>query len=286
MTKSLKKQKPDRFQSKHAILVEGRDDLEFIVSFLKKLEIDDKIYVHEVGGISGIFGSDDRSLKMIIKHSHFKKNVRNLAIIFDEDGKKNRFEKIIKDIEKLNKENDDINFIILNGGITLSSKSTKPITISISIDLLKPDLETLILKSLDNKKYEEIIEKPEGPPLDKDKEKEYIKKPLDDELNMGTILSRLDGIGNYNGLIIIATTNCKDSLSPALYRYGRLDPIFFDYAKQKDIINMIESHFKINLELEQKEKIIKESTFSQSYIRSILDNNYDIENILLTFSIK
>ena len=158
MTKSLKKQKLDRFQSKHAILVEGRDDLEFIVSFLKKLEIDDKIYVHEVGGISGIFGSDDRSLKMIIKDSNFKKNVRNLAIIFDEDGEKNRFKEIIKDIEKLNKENNDINFIILNGGITLSSKSTKPITISISIDLLKPDLETLILKSLDNKKYEEIIE--------------------------------------------------------------------------------------------------------------------------------
>lgn len=157
MTKSLKKQRPDPFQYKHAILVEGKDDLEFIVSFLKKLEIDDKIYVHEVGGISGIFGSGDKSLRMIIKDSNFKKNVRNLAIIFDEDGEKNRFKEIIKDIEKLNKENNDINFIILNGGITLSSKSTKPITISISIDLLKPDLETLILKSLDNKEYKEIL---------------------------------------------------------------------------------------------------------------------------------
>jgi len=150
--------KPERFCHPHAIFVEGKDDLEFIVSFLKKLEIDDKIYVHEVGGKSGIFGSSDKSLKMIIKDSNFKKNVRNLAIIFDEDGKKDRFKEIIKDIEKLNKENDDINFMILNGDITLSSKSTKPITISISIDLLKPDLETLILKSLDNKEYEEIIE--------------------------------------------------------------------------------------------------------------------------------
>lgn len=158
MTKSLKKQKPDPFQYKHTILVEGRDDLEFIVSFLKKLEIDDKIHVHEVGGISGIFGSSDKSLKMIIKDSNFKKNVRNLAIIFDEDAKKNRLKEIIKDIEKLNKENDDINFVILNGDITLSSKSTKPITISISIDLIKPDLETLILKSLHNKEFKEIIE--------------------------------------------------------------------------------------------------------------------------------
>lgn len=158
MKKNLKNLiRPDKFQFNNAILVEGKDDLEFIVSFLKKLKIDDKIYVHEVGGISGIFGSGDKSLKMIIKDSNFKKNVRNLAIIFDEDGEKNRFKEIIRDIEKLNKENDDINFVILNGDITLSSKSTKPITISISIDLFKPDLESLILKSLDNKEYEEIL---------------------------------------------------------------------------------------------------------------------------------
>ena len=158
MKKNLKNPiKPDKFQFNNAILVEGKDDLEFVVSFLKKLKIDDKIYVHEVGGISGIFGSSDKSLKMIIKDSNFKKNVRNLAIIFDEDGEKNRFKEIIRDIEKLNKENDDINFVILNGDISLSSKSTKPITISISIDLFKPDLESLILKSLDNKEYEEIL---------------------------------------------------------------------------------------------------------------------------------
>ena len=155
MTKSLKKQRPDSFQFKHAILVEGKDDLEFIVSFLKKMEIDDKIYVHEVGGKSGIFGSGVESLKMLIKDGNFKKNVRNLAIIFDEDGEKNRHKEIIKDIEKLNKENEDINFVILNN--PSRSKSTKPITISISIDLLKPDLESLILKSFDNKEYKEIL---------------------------------------------------------------------------------------------------------------------------------
>lgn len=149
--------KPDPFQFKHAILVEGKDDLEFIVSFLKKLKIDDKIYVHEVGGKSGILGSDDRSLKMCTKVSYFKKNVKNLAIIFDEDGEKKRLKEIIKDLEKLNKESEDINFVILNKDITLSSKSTKPISISISIELFKPDLESLILKSLDNEEYKEIL---------------------------------------------------------------------------------------------------------------------------------
>jgi hypothetical protein len=155
MKNSSKSPKHDLFQFKHAILVEGKDDLEFIVSFLKKLEIDDKIYVHEVGGKSGIFGSGVKSLKMLIKDGNFKKNVRNLAIIFDEDGEKNRHKEIIKDIEKLNKENEDINFVILNN--PSRSKSTKPITISISIDLLKPDLESLILKSFDNKEYKEIL---------------------------------------------------------------------------------------------------------------------------------
>ena len=42
------------------------------------------------------------------------------------------------------------------------------------------------------------------------KTQECLNKKIDDELNLGTILSRTDGIGNYNGLIIVATTNCKD----------------------------------------------------------------------------
>ena len=126
------------------------------------------------------------------------------------------------------------------------------------------------------RKFEEITVENKadiGPPI-LEKEKEYLKKPIDDELNMGTILSRLDGIGNYNGLIIIATTNCKDSLSPALYRYGRLDPVFFDYARKKDIVDMIERHFNMSLNNEQKD-LISENTLSisQSYIRSILDSN-------------
>lgn len=79
------------------------------------------------------------------------------------------------------------------------------------------------------------------------------KKP--DELSLGTILSRFDGIGSYNGLIIIATTNHKDKLPESLYRNGRLDPLFFGYARKIDIINMIEKYYEIKMTEIQKEKI-------------------------------
>lgn len=67
----------------------------------------------------------------------------------------------------------------------------------------------------------------------------FVKDSNKDKLNLGSILSRLDGIGNYDGIVIIATTNFKNKLSPALYRHGRLEPIYFDYARKIDIVNMI-----------------------------------------------
>ena len=163
MKKNLKNPiKPDRFQFNNAILVEGKDDLEFIVSFLKKLEIDDKIYVHEVGGNKGILGVDQRSLHNSIKDSNFKKYVKNLAIIFDGDGKKDKFKEIVKDLEQLNKKNEDINFIIPKVEVKneINKKpilSPKPISITTSIYLFEQDLESLILKTFDNNKYRQIL---------------------------------------------------------------------------------------------------------------------------------
>ena len=105
------------------------------------------------------------------------------------------------------------------------------------------------------------------------KAQECLNKKLDDELNLGTILSRTDGIGNYNGLILVATTNCKDKLSPALYRYGRLDPVYFDYARKIDIIEMIEEHYNVELTDEDKNLIPdRENKISQAYIRCLLDD--------------
>lgn len=75
-------------------------------------------------------------------------------------------------------------------------------------------------------------------------------KPTD-AICLGTLLSRLDGVGSYNGIIIVATTNCIDQLSPAIYRHGRLNPVQFDYMKQSDMIKMIENFYSTQLTDEQ-----------------------------------
>ncbi len=62
-------------------------------------------------------------------------------------------------------------------------------------------------------------------------------------LSLGTILSKLDGIGNYNGLITIATTNNIGNLDPALYRDMRLTPFEFKKLRKIDIINIIKTYF-------------------------------------------
>jgi hypothetical protein len=90
--------------------------------------------------------------------------------------------------------------------------------------------------------------------------KEYMsmdscKPNTDDTINLGTLLSRLDGIGNYDGLITIATTNCKDKLDSALKRPGRLEPIFFDYASKSNIIDIIENNYQVKLSEEQIQRL-------------------------------
>ncbi len=76
-----------------------------------------------------------------------------------------------------------------------------------------------------------------------------------DSICLGTLLSRLDGVGSYNGVIIVATTNCIDQLSPAIYRHGRLNPVQFDYMSQTDMIKMIEAFYDVALTDEQIAKL-------------------------------
>lgn len=83
----------------------------------------------------------------------------------------------------------------------------------------------------------------------------FISKNKSDELSLGTILSRFDGIGSYSGLIIIATTNNINKLPDSLYRCGRLDPLYFDFANKMDIIKMIEKYYEIDLTEKQKNRI-------------------------------
>lgn len=77
-------------------------------------------------------------------------------------------------------------------------------------------------------------------------EHDNVKKTTDQKLNLGTLLSKLDGIGNYNGLIVIGTTNYIDKLDPALYRELRLTPIKFDKLRKEDCIKIIQSYFGSN----------------------------------------
>lgn len=62
-------------------------------------------------------------------------------------------------------------------------------------------------------------------------------------INIGTLLSKFDGISNYNGKIIIATTNNKDKINPAICRPQRLTPIYFTYCRKIDIESIINKFF-------------------------------------------
>lgn len=110
---------------------------------------------------------------------------------------------------------------------------------------------------------------------------------LDTEsINLGTFLSRLDGIGNYDGLIMIATTNHLDKLDPAIYREMRLTPYYFDYLRQIDIRNMIEKYFETKLSNElidmlpdRKDKITPAKL--RHIIQDFIHENDNINKIII-----
>jgi hypothetical protein len=77
----------------------------------------------------------------------------------------------------------------------------------------------------------------------------------DDQISLGTILSRLDGVGSYNGLVIIATTNHIQKLPKEIYRHGRLNPVYFDYLTQDQATEMIETFYNTNLTPSQKAQV-------------------------------
>ena len=81
-----------------------------------------------------------------------------------------------------------------------------------------------------------------------------ISQPSD--LNLGSLLSQFDGIGNSNnnGLLTIATTNHLHLLDPALYRDGRLNLYNLENASTVDIVNMFEKRYaKISFEIKNND---------------------------------
>ena len=64
-----------------------------------------------------------------------------------------------------------------------------------------------------------------------------------------SLLSALDGIGNYDNMIIIATTNKEIKDFPeALVRPGRLTPIFIDYIDDASLQKMVRHYFGNDIE--------------------------------------
>lgn len=107
---------------------------------------------------------------------------------------------------------------------------------------------------------------------------------LADAICLGTLLSRLDGVGSYNGIIIVATTNCIEQLSPAIYRHGRLNPIEFGYMKQSDIIKMIETFYGMQLTDDQIVKLpMQEHQITPASMRHYLEQNIDAMPRLIEF---
>jgi len=114
---------------------------------------------------------------------------------------------------------------------------------------------------------------------------EYCKVTSKDKLSFGTLLSRLDGIGNYYGLIMIATTNSIKNIDESLYRDGRLSLIKFNYASINDIKNIIEYYYSEPLDSNLIEKLkILDNKISHAKLRYRLEeftNPIELINNLL-----
>jgi hypothetical protein len=106
----------------------------------------------------------------------------------------------------------------------------------------------------------------------------------EDQITLGSILSRLDGVGSYNGMIIIATTNHIDKLPEQIYRHGRLNPVYFDYLSTAHTQKMIEQFYNTELTLEQKNKLPPPTyKLAPSALRQYIEQHIDDLPALLNF---
>lgn len=95
-------------------------------------------------------------------------------------------------------------------------------------------------------------------------------------LNVGALLSKFDGICNYNGSTLIATTNHKDKLDPALCREMRLTPLYFTYSRQQDAINIIEKFFDNKITDENK-YLIRDRHMTPAKLTFLCEKHEDME---------
>ncbi len=106
-------------------------------------------------------------------------------------------------------------------------------------------------------------------------ESEYAPHETTNKLNLATLLSKLDGIGNYNGLIIVGTTNCIEKLDSALYRELRLTPIEFRKLRKVDCVKIIESYFGKIVDLELFE-LVKDFKVTPAKLITLCQTNENL----------
>jgi chaperone BCS1 len=86
----------------------------------------------------------------------------------------------------------------------------------------------------------------------------------------------LDGIGNYNGLVFVATTNYIDKLDPALYRDMRLSRVFFDYTRKEDLVKLFEKFYG-SLTAKQIARLpTRENKIAPSSVIALLERNLSL----------
>ena len=144
--------KPESFFSSKAVIVEGREDRNFILNFLRKLKIDDQIYVHEIGG-NNLRDESKKSLKLAASSSNFKQKVRHLAIIFDGDGNKSKtLQRVSAELSEINLKFEQLEFFLCDKvnevNHNLDLKNKKLFEIKTFLFLFEKNLEDAFLKTL------------------------------------------------------------------------------------------------------------------------------------------
>lgn len=151
----MNRQKPPRFCYSKALIVEGLDDFQFVLSLCKKLEIDQNIYIHSIGGKSNLAGEDSegKSLLNAARSSEFKDNVKHLAILVDGDGDSQKtFEDIKKATLSIGEKINELEFFLPEERSVIKNiaqtKSNKELQIPTFAYIFEKDLEDIFIQSL------------------------------------------------------------------------------------------------------------------------------------------
>lgn len=93
-----------------------------------------------------------------------------------------------------------------------------------------------------------------------------------DTLDLGCVLSLLDGIGNYGGIIYVGLTNYIDKIPLPLKRSLRLTPVYFTYLRREDTVSIINSFFEVSLS-EKEVNLLPDRKITPAKLRLLCEHN-------------